>query len=71
MTDSKPGYVPSAKDFLTLGCQRIAYIKPIVVGDRQAFAVFAADGASLAVLEDRDSAVATVIYNEMTPLIVN
>ena len=57
-TDKHPGVSPNAAkvlemlspdDFLALGVNHIAYIRPISLNDRVAWSVFAADGTALSV----------------------
>ncbi len=59
------------QDLAALGVHDIAYIKPKMVHGQLAFAVHAADGAELAVLPSRESALAAVKQNDMEPLSVH
>jgi hypothetical protein len=61
----------SITDFALYGAQQIAYVKPVVIEGEKLFAIFAADGQELAVIESRDLAVATVRQNDMEPLSVH
>ena len=61
----------SITDFALYGAQQIAYVKPVVIEGKKLFAIFAADGQELAVIESRDLAVATVRQNDMEPLSVH
>ncbi len=56
------------QDLAALGVHDIAYIKPKTVHGQQVFAVHAADGAELAVLSSRESALAAIKQNDMEPL---
>jgi hypothetical protein len=58
----------SAKEFALLGMQNVAYVKRVTVNDEAAFAIYAADGTAIAVLADRDSAIATIRQNDLEPL---
>ena len=51
--------------------EQIAYVKPVTVEGQTIFAIFAADGRELAVIENRDLAEATVRQNDMEPLSVH
>lgn len=58
----------SNKDFLTFGIEDIAYVRPVMIEDRKAFAIHAADGTPLSVVESEDSALATIHDNDMDPV---
>lgn len=55
-------------DFALFGNGEIAYIRPVSVNGEEAFAVHSADGLTLAVINDRDVAVAVVRQNELEAL---
>ncbi len=55
----------SAQDFLSLGTGHIAYIKPVKVMDRQAFALHAADGTALTLTDSSESAMALASQNDL------
>jgi hypothetical protein len=55
----------SAQDFLSLGTGHIAYIKPVKVLDRQAFALHAADGTALTLTDSNESAMALASQNDL------
>lgn len=61
----------SPQEFATLGMQAMAYVKRVNVNDTVAFAIHAADGTQLALLPDRDTAVATVLQNDIEPVSVH
>ena len=61
----------SITDFALYGAEQIAYVKPVTVEGQTIFAIFAADGRELAVIENRDLAEATVRQNDMEPLSVH
>ena len=61
----------SAADLARLGVSQIAYVKPVTVNGTPAFAIHAADGTPMAVAENRDVAVATIIQNEMLATLVH
>lgn len=55
-------------DFAVFGNGIFAYIRQVSVNGEDAFAVHSADGLTLAVITDRDVAVAVVRQNELEPL---
>ncbi len=61
----------SVTDFAHYGAQDFAYIKRVVVNGDHVFAVFAADGQELALIDGLDLAIATVRQNDMEPLSVH
>jgi hypothetical protein len=61
----------SEYDLAMLGMQHLAYVKQVRVNDVTAYAVHAADGTQIAVLPDRDIAVATVRQHDLEPLSVH
>jgi hypothetical protein len=61
----------SEQEFAHLGIQDIAYIRPVLVDDGVAFAIHAADGTRMAVVRDRDLALATIRQNDLEPVSVH
>ncbi len=61
----------SLHELALLGMQDLAYVKAVVVNGVTAFAVHAADGTQVAVLPDRDVALATVRQHDLEPLSVH
>lgn len=61
----------SAQEFVHLGMQDVAYIKEIETNGERAFAVHAADGTQMAVIRDRDVAIAAVRQHDLEPLSVH
>jgi hypothetical protein len=59
------------QEFVTLGMQNLAYIKAVTVNDHIAFAIHAADGTPMAVLDDRNVAHAAVRQHDLEPLSVH
>lgn len=55
--------------FAALGVQQIAYVKRID-GERN-YAIHAADGTPLTVMQSREAAMAAVVQNDMEPLSVH
>ncbi|MDX9860992.1 MAG: DUF1150 family protein [Rhodospirillales bacterium] len=58
-------------DFATLGVEDIAFVKPVVVNGAHAYAIHAANGQHLAVVPNRDLALATVRENDLEPVSVH
>lgn len=54
-----------------LGVSQLAYVKPVIVEGRAAYAIHAADGTPMAVTDDRDVAVAAIQQHEMVPASVH
>lgn len=58
----------SEQDFLSLGTGHIAYIKPVQVMNRTAFALHAADGTALTLTDSNESAWALARQNDLDPV---
>jgi hypothetical protein len=77
MTDLKNSAVDIAlksltrQDFLNFGMQQVAYIRPVRVQNRQAYAIHAADGTPLSVMDTIDTAVIAVRHNDLEPATVH
>ncbi len=61
----------TARDFEALGLEQLAYVKPVKVDGRTAFAVHAADGTEIAVMSDRDVARAVIRQHDLEPVSVH
>ena len=61
----------TTSDLAMLGMQDIAYVKPVVVDGNAGFAIHAADGTQMALINDRDIAYAVVRQNELEPVSVH
>jgi len=61
----------SAEDFMTLGLQQVAYVKPVAVDGKTVYAVHAADGREMAVMASREVALAALRQNDLEPLSVH
>lgn len=61
----------SAKEFALWGIQDIAYIRPMTVEGRKAYAIHAADGTQVAVMSAPEVAMAAVRQNDLEPLSVH
>jgi hypothetical protein len=61
----------STRDLAALGLQDVAYVKPVTVDGKAAYAVHAADGTPIAVLSNRDVAFIAVRQHELEPVSVH
>lgn len=61
----------SARELAMFGVQDLAYIKRVVIDGASGYAVHAADGTQIALLEDREVAFATVRQHDMEPVSVH
>ena len=61
----------SAQDFLSFGVEHIAYVRPFEEMGRKAWAIHAADGTRLSILDSRDIAINMVRQNELQPVTVH
>tara|TARA_R110002072_G_scaffold185280_10_gene342095 strand:+ start:5528 stop:5749 length:222 start_codon:yes stop_codon:yes gene_type:complete len=62
----------SATDFEMLGMDHVAYVKQVSTGKSPKFAVYAANGAEIALMDaDRDVTFAAVRQNDMEPVSVH
>ena len=61
----------SPHDFAALGSDSIAYVKAVTVDDKVGYAIHAADGSPVAVMNDRAVAFAAVRQNGLEPLNVH
>lgn len=60
----------SPKDFLKIGMDEIAYVRPLAVRGvaKPVYGVYAADGTQLSVLDTMDMAIATMRHNDLLPV---
>lgn len=58
----------SRQDFLNFGMREMAYIKSVQVYDRKAYAIHAADGTTLSIMESLDTALIAVRHNDLEPV---
>lgn len=61
----------SPRDLATAGLNSMAYIRPMTEKGMQFFAIHAADGTQLSVVESRDLAEAAVRQHDMEPVSVH
>lgn len=60
----------SAQDFLALGVQQLAYIRPVIIDGAKVYSIHAADGTQLAIHDDEIAAMALTRENALQPLSV-
>lgn len=62
----------SVKDFLDMGVDQIAYIKPVLMDSKHAaYAIHAANGRQISTIDSYPSAIALVQKNDMHPVTVH
>ena len=61
----------SAEQLAQLGVSQIAYVKPVTVNGQNGFAIHAADGTPMALIGDREVAMAAIQQHEMHALSVH
>lgn len=61
----------SDTQFAELGVSQVAYVKPVAAQGKIVFAIHAANGAPMALAEDRDVALAAIAQHEMLPALVH
>ena len=63
--------IMSDHDLASLGLQEVAYVKPVKVEGSSVFAIYAADGTEIAILADRDIAMAAILQHDLAPVSVH
>jgi hypothetical protein len=58
----------SIRDFLSLGLDQWAYVRPITQDGGEAFAIHAADGTRVAAFATREAAFSAILHHDMEPL---
>lgn len=58
----------SAHDFAVFGLHEVAYVKRVDSNEESGYAIHAADGTRLSLMDDRDVALATIRRNDMEPM---
>ncbi len=71
MNDATSANPLSHHEFRLLGADRIAFIKPVTREGRTVFAVHAANGKRLALLDSYEVACMTVVQNDLEPVSVH
>ena len=71
-TSHRGGQPPmSSQAFLALGSMHVAYVKTVAVEGGIAYAIHAADGAQLAVFDNRDLAMVAARQHDLEPVSVH
>ncbi len=63
--------IMSDRDLAALGLQEVAYMKPVKVEGSSVFGVYAADGTEIAILADREIAMAAILQHDLAPVSVH
>ncbi len=58
----------TSHDFLAFGIRDVAYVKRVLVGDKTAYAIHAADGTPLSVAAEMSAAIDMIVHNELEPV---
>jgi len=58
----------SDQDFLTLGIHDLAYIRRVHVGEDISYMIHAADGTPISSMDDKGSALAAILTNDLEPI---
>jgi hypothetical protein len=61
----------SRRDFAVLGIEYVAFVKPVAADGEMAYAIHAADGTEMGIVDDRDVAFAAVRQHDLEPLSVH
>ena len=61
----------SDKDLLNLGIHDLAYIRQVRVGEDVSYMIHAADGTPISSMEDRASALAAILGNDLEPVTIH
>ena len=61
----------STQDWAQFGVNDYAYLKPVTMEGENRYAIHAADGTPLAVMDTRDVAFAAILQNELTAVSVH
>lgn len=72
MIEQSPKQTPlSQQDFLALGLDQIAYMKPVVVDGQKLVAIHSADGSKLGTVTSLEAAWVTIRQNDLEPVALN
>ena len=61
----------SSQDFLEFGMQHVAYVKPVYVEGGTAYAIHAANGTPLSVMDTLDEALLMIRHNDLDAIAVH
>ena len=60
----------SPQDFLSFGMHDVAYVKPVQIDGKDGFAIHAADGTPLSMMETLQEALNVIEHNELESTVV-
>jgi hypothetical protein len=58
----------SPRDFVQLGMEQVAYVRPAVMNGQRGFSIHAADGTPIGAAPSTQLAAAAIVQHEMVPL---
>ena len=61
----------AASDLSYMGLGEIAYVRPVAKSGAEVYGVFAANGEPIAAMNDRETAMAATIQNDLVPVSVH
>ncbi len=61
----------SHQDFLSFGVQNVAYVKPVMIDGEVSYAIHAADGTPLSVMESKEEAYSMIRQNDLDAVVVH
>jgi len=61
----------SDQDLLNLGIHDLAYIRQVIIGGDVSYMIHAADGTPISSMEDRASALAAILGNDLEPVTIH
>lgn len=61
----------STRDFVRLGVEDVAYLRPVLLNGAQAFSIHAADGTPIGAAPSMQLAAAAIRQHEMEPALVH
>lgn len=63
--------IMSDNDLANLGLQFVAYVKPVATRGSTAYAIYAADGTEIGIMENRATAFAAIRSHDLEPVCVH
>lgn len=61
----------SAQDFRSFGLQQLAYVREMNLSGKKAWAIHAADGTQLTLIDSKDMAMALVRHNDLEAVAIH
>ena len=71
MNTSEPTFQISRQDFILLGVDQVAYVKPVDVEGKRAYSIHAADGTAMKLVADYETAFAAIRQHNLEPVPVH